>query len=113
MHAELDTMPQVKGGVTLLSRGGCVVRYLAAPLSDLTRLNKKLWDAARELVVRLPGVRSQKVLSLTKTPASLVQSARLEAGNPNDHTVCHCAAGIFSRMRHATDPDHVRRVTLS
>jgi urease accessory protein len=54
MHAELENVQQVKGGVSLLSRGGCVVRYLATSASDLTRMNKKLWDAARELVVRLP-----------------------------------------------------------
>jgi len=54
MHAELENAPQVKGGVTLLSRGGCAVRYLAASAPDLTRMNKKLWGAARELVVGLP-----------------------------------------------------------
>jgi urease accessory protein len=54
MHAELETVPQVRGGVTLLSRGGCVIRYLARSASEMTRMNKKLWDAARELVVQLP-----------------------------------------------------------
>jgi urease accessory protein len=54
MRAELEIVPQVKGGVSLLSRSGCVVRYLATSASDLTRMNKKLWDAARALVVRLP-----------------------------------------------------------
>jgi urease accessory protein len=54
MSAELDTMPQVRGGVSLLSRGGCVIRYLAHSASEMTRMNKKLWDAARELVVQLP-----------------------------------------------------------
>jgi len=60
MHAELENAPQVKGGVSLLSRGGCVVRYLAASASDLTRMNKKLWDAARELVVGLPSFNHRK-----------------------------------------------------
>ena len=54
MNAELETIPQVRGGVSLLSRGGCVIRYLARSASDMTRMNKKLWDAARELVVQLP-----------------------------------------------------------
>jgi urease accessory protein len=54
MNAELESVPQVKGGVSLISRGGCVIRYLATSASDLTRTNRKLWDAARELVVRLP-----------------------------------------------------------
>jgi urease accessory protein len=53
MNAELENVPQVKGGVSLLSRAGCVVRYLAKSASDLTRTNRKLWEAARELVVQL------------------------------------------------------------
>jgi urease accessory protein len=54
LNAELESVSKVKGGVSLLSRGGCVVRYLANSASDLTSTNKKLWDVARELVVRLP-----------------------------------------------------------
>lgn len=54
MNAELESVPKVTGGASLLSRRGCVVRYLASSASDLTRTNKKLWDAARELVIRLP-----------------------------------------------------------
>jgi urease accessory protein len=54
MHAELQNVPQIKGGVSLLARGGCMVRYLATSASDMTRTNKCLWDAARELVLRLP-----------------------------------------------------------
>jgi urease accessory protein len=54
LNAELESVPQVQGGVSLLSRGGCVVRFLANSASDLTRTNRKLWDVARELVVRLP-----------------------------------------------------------
>jgi urease accessory protein len=54
MSVELENTPRVKGGVSLLSRGGCGVRYLATSASDLTRTNKRLWDAGRELVVRLP-----------------------------------------------------------
>ena len=53
MYAELQNIPQIKGGVSLLGRGGCVVRYLANSASDMTRTNKNLWDAARELVLRL------------------------------------------------------------
>jgi urease accessory protein len=60
MHAELEKVPTVKGGVSPLSRGGCVVRYLAASASDLTRMNKKLWDRARELVLRLPAFDHRK-----------------------------------------------------
>jgi urease accessory protein len=52
MNAELDRAPQIWGGVSLLSRGGCVVRFLARSASDMTCMNKKLWDAARELVMQ-------------------------------------------------------------
>ena len=54
MNAELDSMPQVRGGVSLLSHSGCVIRYMARSASEMTQMNKKLWDAARELVVQLP-----------------------------------------------------------
>jgi urease accessory protein len=53
MNAELETVPQVRGGVSVLARGGCIIRYLAASASDMTRMNKKLWDVAREIVVQL------------------------------------------------------------
>ena len=54
MNAELDSMPQVLGGVSLLSHGSCVIRYMARSASEMIQMNKKLWDAARELVVQLP-----------------------------------------------------------
>lgn len=60
MQAELERAPQVCGGVSLLSRGGCVVRFLARSASDMTCMNKKLWDAARELVLRAPAFDHRK-----------------------------------------------------
>jgi urease accessory protein len=54
MNEELKTVPNVRGGATLLSRGGCVVRFLASSASDMTLANKKLWDAARGQVAGLP-----------------------------------------------------------
>lgn len=53
MTAELGTLPQVRGGASLLARGGCVIRCLARSAADMTRINKKLWDAARELVIQM------------------------------------------------------------
>jgi urease accessory protein len=53
LQAELDRAPQVCGGVSLLSRNGCVVRFLARTASDMICLNKKLGDAARDLVLRM------------------------------------------------------------
>jgi urease accessory protein len=60
MNAELDRAPQVCGGVSLLSRGGCVVRFLARSASDMTCMNKKLWEAARELVMQAPAFDHRK-----------------------------------------------------
>ena len=54
MNAELQNVPQVKAGVSLLARGGCTIRYLANSAPDVTRTNKLLWDAGRELILRLP-----------------------------------------------------------
>jgi len=54
LNAELGTAPQVQGGASLLSRGGCVVRYLARSAPVMTRTNKALWDAARGLVLQMP-----------------------------------------------------------
>jgi urease accessory protein len=54
MNEELKSVPNVHGGATLLSRGGCVVRFLARSASDMTIANKKLWDAARKHVADLP-----------------------------------------------------------
>jgi urease accessory protein len=53
LTAEMENEPKIRGGVSLLSRGGCLVRYLASSASDLTRTNKRLWDVARELVLGL------------------------------------------------------------
>ena len=54
MNTELETTPQVQGGASLLARGGCVIRYLARSASEMTQMNKKFWDAAREWVIQLP-----------------------------------------------------------
>jgi len=54
LNEELKSMPHVHGGTTLVSRSGCVVRFLARSASDMTLANKKLWDAARGLLAGLP-----------------------------------------------------------
>ena len=53
LHAVLAGAPQLRGGVSLLSRNGCVVRFLARSASDMTGMNKKLGDAARKLLLRM------------------------------------------------------------
>ncbi len=52
--------PGIHGGATELSPGGCVVRYLARSASDMTQANKKLWDAARQLIAGLPPFDQRK-----------------------------------------------------
>jgi urease accessory protein len=54
LNEELNSMPNVRGGATLLSRGGCVERFLARSASDMTLANKKLWDVARGQLAGLP-----------------------------------------------------------
>jgi urease accessory protein len=53
LNEELKSVPNVRGGASVLSRGGCVVRFLARSASDMTLVNKKLWDAAREILLHL------------------------------------------------------------
>jgi len=54
LNEELNSVPEVRGGATLLSRGGCVVRFLARSASEMTAASKKLWDAARGQFAGLP-----------------------------------------------------------
>ena len=54
MNAALDSEPRVHGGATLLSLGGCMVRFLARSASDMTHMTRRLWNAAREQVLGLP-----------------------------------------------------------
>jgi urease accessory protein len=54
LQEELNGIPTIRGGVSLLSRGGCIVRFLARSASDMTFANKKLWNAARGLIAGLP-----------------------------------------------------------
>jgi urease accessory protein len=54
LNEELKNVPNVRGGSSLLLRGGCVARFLARSASDMTLANKKLWDAARAQVAGLP-----------------------------------------------------------
>jgi urease accessory protein len=54
MNEELNSAPNVRGGATIVSRGGCVARFIARSASELTSANMKLWNAARALVAGLP-----------------------------------------------------------
>ena len=60
LNEELKALSNVRGGATLVSRGGCVVRLLAHSASDMTLANKKLWDVARERFAGLPPLDHRK-----------------------------------------------------
>ena len=60
LQEELKSIPHIRGGVSLLSRGGCIVRFLARSASDMTFANKKLWDAARQQIAGLPPFEHRK-----------------------------------------------------
>jgi urease accessory protein len=60
LNEELKSMPHVRGGATLVSRGGCVARFLARSASGMTLANKQLWDAARKLLAGLPPFDQRK-----------------------------------------------------
>ncbi|MGB6980532.1 MAG: urease accessory protein UreD [Candidatus Acidiferrales bacterium] len=55
MRAELERMPAVQGGASLLGRGGCTVRYIAKSAADLSDATRRLWTAARLLVLGRPA----------------------------------------------------------
>ena len=54
LHEKLSDIPEIRGGASVLARGGCMVRFLARSASDLTFANKRLWDSAREQLAGLP-----------------------------------------------------------
>ena len=60
MCAELACFPYGVGGASLLSRGGCAVRFLARSASDMKTLTTKLWNAAREHLLGLPPLDDRK-----------------------------------------------------
>ena len=60
MNEELKCAPNIRGGASLLYRGGCVVRFLTRSAYYMTQVNKLLWDAAREHLAGLPPFAHRK-----------------------------------------------------
>ncbi len=60
LNEEIKSMPNICGASTLLSGGGCVVRFLARSASDMTRANKQLWDVARASLLHLSSFDHRK-----------------------------------------------------
>ena len=54
LHEKLSNIPEIRGGATVLARGGCFARFLARSAPQMTLANKRLWDAAREQLAGLP-----------------------------------------------------------
>jgi urease accessory protein len=60
LNEELQSVPDIRGAATLLSRGGCMVRFLARSAADMTQAQKQLWDAARGILLGLPPFEHRK-----------------------------------------------------
>jgi urease accessory protein len=60
INEELKSIPNSRGGATLLSRGGCIVRFLAVSASDMTHAQKRTWDLARGILLHLPPFEHRK-----------------------------------------------------
>lgn len=54
INREWETMPDISGGVSLLSRDGCLVRFLGVSAWHMNCAAQKLWGLAREAVLGLP-----------------------------------------------------------
>jgi len=60
LRAELDAVPGVLGGVSLLSEAGCSARYLAKSAIDLHEATRRLSTAVRSEVLHLPPLDLRK-----------------------------------------------------
>ena len=56
----LDKTPSVSGGISPLSRGGYVMRFLAPSAYDLTQVAQDLWSIARQGLLGLPALDLRK-----------------------------------------------------
>ncbi len=54
LRAELEAVPGVIGGASLLTEAGCSARYLASSAIALQEATRRLWTAARRAVLHLP-----------------------------------------------------------
>jgi urease accessory protein len=54
LRAELEAVPGIIGGASLLTEAGCSARYLASSAIALHEATRRLWTAARREVLHLP-----------------------------------------------------------
>jgi urease accessory protein len=60
LRAELEAVPGIIGGASLLTEAGCSVRYLAHSAIALHEATRRLWTAARRAVLHLPPFDQRK-----------------------------------------------------
>jgi hypothetical protein len=60
LEARLAAWPSVLGGVSLVARGGCLVRFLAPSACDLTEATRGVWALARHSLLGLPALDLRK-----------------------------------------------------
>jgi len=60
LNEELNRLPKIKGAASLLSRNGCMVRFLARSASDMTLANKQVRDVGRQILLHLPPFEHRK-----------------------------------------------------
>jgi urease accessory protein UreH len=60
LRAELESLPEVLGGVSLLTHSGCSARYLAKSAIPFQSATHRLWTAARRQVLHLPPLDLRK-----------------------------------------------------
>jgi urease accessory protein len=53
LRAELESLPGVIGGISLLTEAGCSIRYLAKSAIDLQEATRRFWTVARRQVLGL------------------------------------------------------------
>ena len=54
LRSEIESLPEIFGGASLLVHSGCCVRYLAKSAIDFHRATHRLWTIARNQVLHLP-----------------------------------------------------------
>ena len=59
-RSEIESLPEIFGGVSLLAHSGCCVRYLAKSAIDFHCATHRLWTIARNQVLHLPPLDLRK-----------------------------------------------------
>jgi urease accessory protein len=60
LRSELEALPGLLGGVSLLSHAGCSARYIAKSAVDFRAATTRLWTCARQQVLSLPPLDLRK-----------------------------------------------------